>query len=407
MYNLYDMIIDNRIQYVFLFIKEQLIVKVQEVMLSNNVRRYMLIYENGEPAIPVIKYLKYMVNTGKSVNTQRTYCYGLKNYFEYLKEINKTYKDINLNDLSNFTGWLKNPFENMKITPLKPMNQIRSNRTVNHNITVVMGFYDYLFRNGEIDLDYKEKSIKNLFLYGNRKYRNFLFHITKNNSVEKNILKLKINKSKLKVFTKNDVEKIYNACTNIRDKFLIKLLFETGMRIGEALSLYKEDFIFSHLEGHKIRLTDRGELQNGAKLKSGEREINVSQDLMDLFDDYMYEITDIINTSDFVLVKLKGGNKGKAMEYQDVVSLMRRLEQKTEMKIHAHLFRHTHATIYYNQVKDIKHVQERLGHTQIQTTMNFYLHPSEDDISRSWNKAQDAFKFNTTIGGNKNNGKFS
>ena len=142
----------------------------------------MLIYEDGEPVIPVVKYLKYLVNTGKSVNTQRTYCYGLKKYFEYLKEINKSYKDINLHDLSNFTGWLKNPFESMKITPLKPMNQIISNRTVNHTITVVMGFYDYLFRNGEIDLDYNEKSIKNLFLYGNRKYHNFLFHITKNNS---------------------------------------------------------------------------------------------------------------------------------------------------------------------------------------------------------------------------------
>ena len=72
----------------------------------------------------------------------------------------------------------------------------------------------------------------------------------------------------------------------LQDKFIIKLLFETGLRIGEILSLFIEDFIYDHKNGHKIRLVDRGELCNGAKLKTGEREIFVSQELMDLFDDY-------------------------------------------------------------------------------------------------------------------------
>ena len=44
--------------------------------------------------------------------------------------------------------------------------------------------------------------------------------------------------TKLKVLSKEEIEIIYNATTNIRDKFLIKLLFETGLRIGEALSHY-------------------------------------------------------------------------------------------------------------------------------------------------------------------------
>jgi hypothetical protein len=49
-----------------------------------------------------------------------------------------------------------------------------------------------------------------------------------------------------------------------------------------------EDFVFDHKNGHRIRLVDRGELKNGAKLKTGEREIYVSQALMDLYDDYLY-----------------------------------------------------------------------------------------------------------------------
>ena len=34
-----------------------------------------------------------------------------------------------------------------------------------------------------------------------------------------------------------------NECLHIRDKFLICLLYETGMRIGEALGLRHEDMI--------------------------------------------------------------------------------------------------------------------------------------------------------------------
>ena len=37
-------------------------------------------------------------------------------------------------------------------------------------------------------------------------------------------------------------------------------------------------------------------------------------------------------------------------------------------------------------------VQERLGHAQIQTTINLYVHPSEDDIRQDWEKAAPAFE---------------
>lgn len=63
--------------------------RVQEVILKDNNKRYMLIDGNGLPVIPVLKYLKYLDNTGKSRNTQKTYCYALKQYFAYLKETNR------------------------------------------------------------------------------------------------------------------------------------------------------------------------------------------------------------------------------------------------------------------------------------------------------------------------------
>jgi integrase/recombinase XerD len=345
--------------------------KVQEVKLDNNQRRYLLVDDNGLPIISVAKYLKYIDNSEKSFNTQKTYCYSLKLYFEYLKEIDADYRKVNINILSDFVGWLRNPYKSNKVFNIQPTKAKRTEKTVNLTITVVTNFYDYLYRTEEINNDMLDKLMKQVFTGGHTHYKDFLYHVNKDKPSSKNILKIKEPRRKIQVLTREEMQKVYNATTNIRDEFLIKLLFETGLRIGEALSLFIEDIIFDHNNGHRIRLVDRGELPNGARLKTGEREIHISQELIDLFDDYAYDILDELEIdTNFVFVKLRGENKGQPLEYQDVSDLFKRLKKKTGVDVHAHLLRHTHATIYYQATKDIKQVQERLGHSQIQTTMN-------------------------------------
>lgn len=366
--------------------------KVQEVKLSDNRRRYILLDDIGTPIVPVIKYLKFLDNAERSANTHKTYCYALKLYFQYLDEINICYDKVNLNVLSNFVAWLRNPYGNSKTVGIKPVKSKRTEKTINLIITVVTNFYDYLFRTDEIDNDLVEKLIKQVRGSGNSSYKDFLYHVNKDKPSNKNILKLQEPKKKLKVLTKDEVQIVYQATTNIRDEFLIKLLYETGMRIGEALSLFIEDFIFDHNNGHKIKIVDRGELSNGASQKTGGREIFISQELMDLFDDYIYEVLDEFDVdTNFVFVKLRGENKGQPLNYTDINALFRRLKEKTGIDVHAHLFRHTHATIFYRQTKDIKQVQERLGHEHIQTTINMYVHSSDEDLRDSWQAAQSAF----------------
>ncbi|MCM3402860.1 tyrosine-type recombinase/integrase [Cytobacillus oceanisediminis] len=366
--------------------------RVQEVLLDGNKKRYMLLDNSGMPIVPVMKYLKYLDVTGKSSNTLKTYCYALKQYFDYLDEVKKDYKEITILDLAEFIGWLRSPYSSSKVTPLQQTKAKKTEKTVNLTITVVTNFYDYLYRNQEIQNDMIEKLMKQVFTGGRTSYKDFLYHINKDKPSNKNILKLKEPRKKVQVLSKEEVERIYKATINIRDRLLIKLLFETGLRIGEALSLFIEDFIFDHKNGHRIQLKNRGELPNGAKLKTGERQIHISQELIDLFDDYLYEFIDELEMdTNFVFVKLHGRNIGQAMNYQDVSALFKRLRDKTEINVHPHLFRHTHASMFYRQTKDIKQVQERLGHSQIQTTMNMYLHPSDEEIRENWEKAQHAF----------------
>ena len=69
-------------------------VRVQEVILNDNKKRYLLLDEVGVPVVPVMKYLKYLDQTGKSNNTLKTYCYALKQYFTYLEEQKIDYKEV-------------------------------------------------------------------------------------------------------------------------------------------------------------------------------------------------------------------------------------------------------------------------------------------------------------------------
>ncbi len=64
--------------------------RVQEVILNDNKKRYLLLDEVGVPVVPVMKYLKYLDQTGKSNNTLKTYLFsplvnldtkGLKRYY--------------------------------------------------------------------------------------------------------------------------------------------------------------------------------------------------------------------------------------------------------------------------------------------------------------------------------------
>lgn len=54
---------------------------------------------------------------------------------------------------------------------------------------------------------------------------------------------------------------LVEACEHLRDRFLLVLLAETGMRIGQALGLRHADFV-SHRK--EVRIVPRRDNANGA-----------------------------------------------------------------------------------------------------------------------------------------------
>ncbi|MBT7207435.1 MAG: site-specific integrase, partial [Gammaproteobacteria bacterium] len=57
----------------------------------------------------------------------------------------------------------------------------------------------------------------------------------------------------------------------------------------------------------------------------------------------------------------------------------RRLSNRMEFKVSAHMLRHTMAT-EMAKTGQIKTLQQILGHSDINTTMNFYVHPDMNQL---------------------------
>lgn len=362
--------------------------RVKQIITSDNKVRYLLVDHHGDLILPVAKFLKYKDSTGTARNTLRSYCYALKLYFEFLEQKNISYTEVRIDELAEFVRWIQNPFQHVKVTSIHHTDTTKKRKPQSINIYLdkVYAFYDYIMRHEDYSMDLL-KRLKKQVSSSRGSFKSFLHHTLKNRTKDIKILKLKAAKEKLKLLSSDQIQSLINACNNIRDKFLLVLLYETGMRIGEALSLHLSDVVPAT---RKIYIRDRGELVNGAEIKTvcSPRILDISKELANLYRAYILDIhTDDIDTN-FVFIKLTGVQKGQPLNYQSVQSLFKRLKSKTGIKATPHKFRHTNITeLWKTGEMRPETLKERAGHKHIQTTMQMYVHPSEDDVRDDWEKA--------------------
>jgi integrase len=180
-----------------------------------------------------------------------------------------------------------------------------------------------------------------------------------------------------------EMQAILDACDRLRDRLLFAVLYETGMRIGEALGLRHEDLAAAEREVAVVP-RDNG---NGARSKSREpRLIPVSAGLIRLYADYLHgEYGDL--DCDYVFVNLWGHPHGHPLGYPAVYDLVRRLRRRTGIGFDPHWCRHIAATRMLRDGVPIEVVSKLLGHADLATTSNVYGHLTVEDARRALEQA--------------------
>jgi integrase/recombinase XerD len=96
-------------------------------------------------------------------------------------------------------------------------------------------------------------------------YKPFLHHVTKGRPIPVRPVKLHVPRRSPRALEPGQVVAILAACEHLRDRFLLSLLAETGMRAGQALGLRHADFVSRKREVH---IVPRAGNANGARRRS-------------------------------------------------------------------------------------------------------------------------------------------
>src|SRR5699024_9511656 len=131
-----------------------------------------------------------------------------------------------------------------------------------------------------------------------------------------------------------------------------------------------------------IDLSDKKILITKSKTPSGEnRLVYVSAGTINLLQDYIYEVHEKNNfDSDYLFLKLTGSSRGDVCDDVTINVFFRELSTKLWFNITPHMFRHTLATELHENGLEISIIKALLGHKDVQTTMNMYIHPSEKTV---------------------------
>ncbi|NEU75461.1 tyrosine-type recombinase/integrase [Hassallia byssoidea VB512170] len=354
--------------------------KVQRVRLPNTDSvTWTVLGDDYLPIRPIEQFISYLESIERSPNTIRAYAHHLKLYWEFLRDTNRDWTKIKISDLAEFISYLRQP--QVGVLSLQPQEARRTETTVNVIITSVCVLYDYQERLGTV----KEIPIYSQMIQG-RQYKSFLHHINKSKPVKTKLIKLKEPKRIPKTLTQEQVTGLITACDRFRDKFLIFLLYETGMRIGQALGLRHSDI---KSWDNLIKIVPRCDNANGARAKTKEEyNVHVTKELMEFYSRYLLgEFNEC--DSDYVFINLWDGVIGQPMKYPAVADLFRRLSKKTGIKFNAHMMRHTHGTELARSGWDASYIQKRLGHSDVQTTIKTYINLNDDDLKEAYKEYLD------------------
>ncbi|WP_125154535.1 tyrosine-type recombinase/integrase [Clostridium rectalis] len=290
-----------------------------------------------------LNYLKVIKN--KSQNTIDGYEVDLRMFFRFYK-IDKglVSKDIKFSsvDISDITD-----------------NHIKS--------IILQDLYNFMYflqnerHNSEKSRGRKIASLKSFFNYLE----------TKANLIKENPTKEletpDIKRREPVYLTLEECSKLLNAIqdgsiNSKRNYCMIIIMLNHGLRVSELLNLKVED-----INNEKIRVIGKGSKIRFMYLNNTTREAIRSY---------------------FCFEDIKSGKMFNITKEQ-VNNVIKGYSKKAKINKHvtAHTLRHTSATINLKQTKDLRYVQEFLGHSNLSTTQ-IYVHVLDEDKKKYANKVQ-------------------
>ena len=293
----------------------------------------------------VDSFLDFMaVERGVSPNTVAAYRNDLYQLVEYLESDSPGFR--------NGRGWKQVDERTISAYLLRLHDKGYSDTTRARKITSAKSLFGFLLEEGTIA----------------------------NNPAE-NLSSPRVGRSLPEVLTVDDVESLLAAADggdgleDRRDRAMLELLYASGMRVSELVSLDVDD---TDLEQGYVRCFGKG---------GKERVIPVHQKAVDTLREYLQEARPLLankRSGDAVFLN----RRGQRLTRQGFWLILKGHASRSGLngRITPHTLRHSFATHLLRGGAPLRHVQELLGHASI-TTTQVYTHLTSDHVRAEYDKA--------------------
>lgn len=281
-----------------------------------------------------LEYLRYERNY--SEETEKSYRVDLLQFEEFANECELQLKDVNSNTIRE---WV-----------VQMMDKGMSASSINRKLSALRSFYKYLLKQGTITVDPMRK------ISGPKK------------------------KKPLPVFVKEkEMDRLLDdidfgdSFEGHRDKLIIQLFYETGMRLAELVGLDDSDVDFA---AKVIKVTGK---------RNKQRIIPFGEELAKAMQDYLAKRNQTISALSGAFITKVNGDRIARSVVQNIVR--ENLSKVTTIKKRSpHVLRHTFATSMLNHQAELGAIKELLGHESLATT-EVYTHTTFEELKKAYNQA--------------------
>jgi len=299
----------------------------------------------------VNKFKKYLnVERGYSELTIKEYENDILQLYRYLKE--------NLDFKEKFTP---EDVDRLDITEfLADAVIINDNKAITRNrkLFAVRSFYKYLLQYGVVDSNPAEA--------------------IESSKTDKRLEPIYLKLKEAQKFI--NAVKEHGGINKNRDLAITKLFLYAGLRISELVNL---DFDNLDFEDSSIKFYGKG---------SKERYVPLHEDVINSIKSYLKERNSIKIKESDARQAIFLSRHGRRLNPRTIQLFVKKYAKRAGLsradKITPHKLRHTFASMLYKKTKDIKVLQDLLGHEDIQTTQ-IYTHVDNEEKKSAINEMPD------------------